>query len=143
MWVVKSCAACDHLERGPLRLVLLQRLGEDRLPRGHLQVAGPVRHPQRRPPGRQVDAARLAERVRPSRSCAVGVGVPLGLARLRRVRRPGHHVDGVLVPAPGRAGVDQAAVRAASTTRCARSTVRALGDVDVARVGQLGVRLSR
>ena len=37
-----------------------------------------------------------------------GVGVPLGPGRLRRVRRAGHHVDGVLLPAPGRAGVDQA-----------------------------------
>ena len=39
------------LQRGPLRLVLLQRLGQDGLPWGALLVAGPVWHPQRYGPG--------------------------------------------------------------------------------------------
>ena len=34
------------LQGGPLRLVLLQGLGQDGLPRGELPVAGPVRHRQ-------------------------------------------------------------------------------------------------
>ena len=101
----------DLLERGPLRLVLLQRLGEDGLPRCQLQVAGPVRHPQRDLP-REVVPSRPAER---GGACDLrrGVGVPLGPGRLRRVRRPGHHVDRVLLPAAGRADVDLAADRAA------------------------------
>ena len=79
----------DLLQSGPFRLVLLQRLGEHRLPRGQLQVAGPVRHPQRNLP-RQVGTPCLAELRQP---CAAAPW-------RRRPARPGSAEPGPAARSP-------------------------------------------
>ena len=123
----------DLLERGPLRLVLLQRLGQDRLPRCQLPVAGPVRHPQRHLP-RQVGspASRSAARLRIAPRC-------------RRPARPGSAGPGPAPRSPrgwcSSPGPGSRRCRPGCGSRRCRPPGgpvdgAALGDVDVARVGR-------
>ena len=60
-----------------------------------------------------------------------------GAGRLRRVRRAGHDVDRVLLPAAGAAGVQQVAGHALGDDQVAGVDRPALRDVHVARVVQL------
>ena len=136
MFVVQSCAACissSAVRSGSSCCRAWARTASHGASCRSLGRSGIVSRTARAP----VDVA-LAAQLSGLPDRGVGVGLPLGPARLRRVRRPGRDVDRVLLPAAGGAGVDQAARGAGVDHQVAAVDSAALGDVDVAGVGQLG-----
>ena len=128
----------DLLQGGLLRVVPRHGPGEHRLPRG------PVPHPVGSGGVRgAASAAALypAGQVGGPREGPAGEGLPFGPGRARRVRRPGHHVRGVLLAGAGHAHVEHLPVHARGHDQPGGVDRHALAGVEVPGVGELGALL--